>query len=336
MATLHGGQLARVAKEYQIPEEEWVDLSTGIAPFSYPIPEIPMIIWQALPTISPSLIEVACAYYKAQYCWPLSGSQALIEKLPLLWQMKQQRNNSLFEKHVYLPKIGYKEHQQAWKKAGYELHFYQQSLPLEIKENSVVVVINPNNPLTDIFNIEALTTLNERCKQRRSLVVLDEAFADVSPANMSYIPYILENENIITLRSFGKFFGLAGIRIGFACASKYWIDLIKECTGPWAVNGPALYISEQALKDKIWQEKQKERLEKQSRKQHELISNAWPEYRIEYNALFITLFTEEAPTIYKQLCQQGIYVRLCDENNALRFGIGTDDQIKRLEVTFKR
>lgn len=336
MATLHGGQLSRVAKEYQIPENEWVDLSTGIAPFSYPIPDIPMSIWQNLPTIPSSLIEVASDYYQAQYCWPLSGSQALIEKLPFVWEIKLGHDRENIEKHAYLPKIGYKEHQQAWSNAGYQLHFYQQNLPTEIKENSVVVVINPNNPLTDMFDIDSLMVLHQQCKQVNALFILDEAFADIFPFATSFVPYIKNEDNVIVLRSFGKFFGLAGLRIGFVCANKYWIELIKEMTGPWAVNGPALAICEQALRDNIWQEKQLKRLEVQSKKQYSILANAWPNAEIKYTALFITLFTDQAPEIYKQLCQQGIYVRLCDENNALRFGIGADAQLARLQAALKK
>lgn len=336
MATLHGGQLSRVAKEYQIPENEWVDLSTGIAPFSYPIPDIPMSIWQNLPAIPSSLIEAASHYYQAAHCWPLSGSQALIEKLPLVWEMKLRLDNKNSGKHAYLPEIGYKEHQQAWNKAGYELHFYQDNLPTDIKENSVVVVINPNNPLTDMFDIDALTLLNQKCKQVNALFILDEAFADVFPLRTSFVPYINNKDNVIVLRSFGKFFGLAGLRIGFVCANEYWIDLIKEMTGPWAVNGPALTICEQALRDKNWHKKQRSLLDIQSKKQYDLISETWPNDKIKYNALFISLFIKDAPVIYKQLCQQGIYVRLCDENNALRFGIGTDNQLKRLEAALKK
>ncbi|MCP5078652.1 MAG: aminotransferase class I/II-fold pyridoxal phosphate-dependent enzyme, partial [Psychromonas sp.] len=244
MAILHGGQLSRVAKQYQIPEEKWLDLSTGIAPFSYPIPNIPDKCWQDLPTISQSLIDVAKDYYQAKFCWPLAGSQQLIEKLPQLWEREVCGNNSQLNRHVYLPKVGYKEHQQAWCKAGYQLHFYQKVLPSKIEKNSVVVVINPNNPLTDIFSIKQLTSLKVHCEQQQSLLIIDEAFADIFEPEFSFVPHLNDQvENVIVLRSFGKFFGLAGLRIGFVCSSQQWCKTIQEEIGPWSINGPALYIA---------------------------------------------------------------------------------------------
>lgn len=327
MAILHGGQLSRVARQYQIPESQWLDLSTGIAPFSYPIPEIPAKYWQQLPTISESLIDAAKAYYNAKYCWPLAGSQQLIEKLPQLWIEKQ----SCKEKHVYLPKVGYKEHQHAWMKAGYQLHFYQENLPTDIKKDSVVVVINPNNPLTDTFSIEQLHVLEKHCKQQQSLLIIDEAFADIFSPEFSFVNHLNdETENVLILRSFGKFFGLAGIRIGFICSTQAWKEIVKESIGPWSINGPAIFIAELALKDLHWQSTQRQRLNKQSQAMLVLLKKHLPSARIENNALFNTVFMDNAPDIYHQLCKLGIYVRLTDENNALRFGIADELQLKRL------
>jgi len=330
VAILHGGQLARVAKQYQIPEQEWLDLSTGIAPFSYPLPEIPSQIWQDLPTISSHLIAAAKAYYQAEYCWPVAGSQQLIEKLPSLWNEKMQVVNPAFEKHVYLPKVGYKEHQQAWYKAGYQLHFYQHELPTNLLKNSVVVVINPNNPLTDTFSIAQLTTLQQHCEQQQALCIIDEAFADIFTPDFSFVPHIKQAENVIVLRSFGKFFGLAGLRIGFVCSSKTWCEKIQEEIGPWSINGPALYITEFALKNLSWQQKQTQRLQIQRDFLVDLLSK-WKSFdKIEANSLFVTVFTKEAPFLYQQLCEKAIYVRLTDEQDALRFGIPDAAQLQKL------
>jgi len=334
MAILHGGQLSRVAKQYQIPEDKWCDLSTGIAPFSYLIPNIPDKYWQELPTISQRFVDVAKDYYQAKYCWPLAGSQQLIEKLPQLWEKKINDDVSQIKRHVYLPQVGYKEHQQAWCKAGYQLHFYQKELPTEIQINSVVVVINPNNPLTDTFSIEQLIALKERCTQKQALLVIDEAFADIFDAQFSIVPHLHDQtENVIVLRSFGKFFGLAGLRIGFVCSTQKWCELIQEEIGPWSINGPALYIAELALKDRCWQDKQKQRLEEQSHKMQKLLMKNLPVKRFESNALFITVFLDNAAAVYEKLCQHAIYARLTDENDSLRFGIADDRQLQQLKLT---
>jgi len=331
VAILHGGQLARVAKQYQIPEQDWLDLSTGIAPFSYPIPEIPNKIWQDLPTISNSLIAAAKAYYQAEYCWPVAGSQQLIEKLPALWNEKVNSEHSMPSKHVYLPKVGYKEHQQAWFKAGYQLHFYQKELPTFIEKNSVVVVINPNNPLTDTFSITQLIELQKYCEEQHALLVIDEAFTDIFEAEFSFVTHLNNTANVIVLRSFGKFFGLAGLRVGFVCSSKAWCETIQDNIGPWSINGPALYIAELALKDKNWQKQQTERLQIQSKAMVELLKKQLPSSNIKANALFVTVFNKNAALIYQQLCENAVYVRLTDEQDALRFGIADQCQYQQLE-----
>jgi cobalamin biosynthetic protein CobC len=331
MAIKHGGQLSRVALQYQIPERQWLDLSTGIAPFSYPIPHIPLKIWQELPTVSNKLLTVAKKYYQAKYCWPVSGSQSLIEKLPLLW-LAQNLGKPPSTLHVYLPKIGYKEHQYSWQQANYQLHFYQQSLPEELHENSAVVVINPNNPLAHIFNIKQLTQLQKHCKNSNSLLIIDEAFADVFEPEFSFVANIKSDaDDVIVLRSFGKFFGLAGLRIGFACSGLKWSELIQHNIGPWAVNGPALHIAEMALQDKTWQKAQMKSLLSHSSKQQRLFEQQLPVLHIESNALFITVFLVNAPMIYDLLCKQAVYVRLTDENDALRFGIADELQLTKLE-----
>lgn len=348
MAILHGGQLSRVAEQFKIPKEKWLDLSTGIAPFSYPIPEIPDQIWQQLPTISEQLITSAKAYYQAQYCWPVAGSQALIEKLPELWDEKNKLtnlnninkcnspnnpNNLSAEKHAYLPKVGYKEHQQAWFKAGYQLHFYQQNLPSNIEKNSVVVVINPNNPLTDTFSVPQLKKLQNLCQQQQALLIIDEAFADIFTEEFSFVPHLAaldQASDVLVLRSFGKFFGLAGLRIGFVCSTKEWCETIQQSNGPWAVNGAALFISEQALQNRSWQIEQLLRLQKQSEAMQILLKTYLSVLRVEANALFITVFLNDASVVYQQLCKKAVYVRLTDENDSLRFGIANEMQLQQL------
>lgn len=328
MSLLHGGQLARVAAQYQINEQHWLDLSTGIAPFSYPIPAINAQAWQDLPTISAELLDAAQQYYHSEHCWPLAGSQQLIERLPQMWVDKC---GTAIEKHVYLPEVGYKEHQRAWQDGGYRVHCYQAQLPQQIQAHAVVVVINPNNPTQDCFTLAALQQLSDLCHAQKGLLVIDEAFADIFAPEFSFTGQLAScHEDVIVLRSFGKFFGLAGIRIGFVCSSANWCALIKERNGPWSVNGPALYIAQQALRDRQWQQQQRRRLTTQSERQTTLLRACFPGGDIKGNALFITLFTPQAVQIYDLLCRHGVYVRLTDEQHALRFGIADEAQLTRL------
>ena len=194
----------------------------------------------------------------------------------------------------------------------------------------MVVVINPNNPLTDTFSISKLIDLQKCCEKQHALLIIDEAFADIFEAEFSFVTHLSNTDDVIVLRSFGKFFGLAGLRIGFVCSSQFWCEIIQDNIGPWSINGPALYIAELALKDQIWQKQQVERLQIQSNKMVELLKKQLPSTRIEANALFVTVFIENAALIYQQFCEHSVYVRLTDEQNALRFGIADPSQLQML------
>ena len=335
MALIHGGQLQQVAEQYKIPVADWLDLSTGIAPISYPIPDIVLSAWQQLPQHSPELIIAAKQYYQCSQLVVTNGSQAIIKALP---ELNSQRD--IASQDVYLPERGYKEHAQAWKVAGFTLHLYQEALPevTELKPNSVVVIINPNNPTGQFFDRAIISQYHKKVKQLNGLLVIDEAFIDVMPDGQSYCNEVgTEEDQVIVLRSFGKFFGLAGIRIGFLIASEYWCQKFKELLGPWQVNGPAQIIAEKALSDTVWHKDQCVKLHALRVQQEALLWQTFSDKlvsAIEGCDLFLTLSfhqADNAKKLYHLLCKQGVYCRLADEQDTLRFGIALDDNFKRLE-----
>lgn len=333
MALIHGGQLQQIAEQYKIPASDWLDLSTGIAPLSYPIPTIPSNAWQQLPQRSPDLIAAAKQYYQCSQLLVTNGSQAIIKALPELYRQKNIASHD-----VYLPERGYKEHAHAWRIAGYKLHFYQESLPAmaELQPNSVVVIINPNNPTGKFFDRNVISQFQTKLTQLNGLLVLDEAFIDVMPNNQSCCNQV-NDSHIIVLRSFGKFFGLAGIRIGFLIADDYWCTTFKAKLGPWQVNGPAQIIAEKALNDGDWQSKQCNKLSELRNQQEALLWRAFTEKlvkTIQGCDLFLTLSFHQSnctTKLHHFLCQQGVYCRLADEQDTLRFGIANQESLKRLE-----
>jgi cobalamin biosynthetic protein CobC len=337
MALIHGGQLQQVAEQYKIPVTDWLDLSTGIAPISYPIPDIALSAWQQLPQQSPALIAAAKQYYQCSELLVTNGSQAIIKALPELYRQK-----NMASRDVYLPERGYKEHAQAWKVSGYTLNFYQESLPdIELlPQNCVVVIINPNNPTGKFFNREIIAQYHQKLKLLNGLLVLDEAFIDVMPDSQSYCSEVnanSEDNHILILRSFGKFFGLAGIRIGFLIAGNYWCQKFKELLGPWQVNGPAQIIAEKALNDSGWHKQQCQKLNMLRVQQETLLWQSFSDKlvsTIQGCDLFLTLSfhqTNNAKALYHLLCKQGVYCRLSDEQDTLRFGISIEENFKRLE-----
>lgn len=337
MALIHGGQLQQVAKQYKIPPNDWLDLSTGIAPLSYPIPLIPLSAWQQLPQQSLTLIAAAKQYYQCQKVVITNGSQAIIKALPSLYQqqLSPQQSGTIT---VYLPTRGYKEHAQAWDTTGYTLHFYQESLPklTTLTPHSVVVIINPNNPTGKLFSCDVIRDYHAKLTELNGLLVLDEAFIDVIAGEQSYCRDI-NDKHCIVLRSFGKFFGLAGIRIGFLIADNYWCTKFKAVLGPWQVNGPAQVIAEQALADKKWHHQQRHKLHELRVQQETLLWQVFTDKlvsEIQGSDLFLTVSfhqTDTAKNLYHLLCQQGVYCRLADEQDTLRFGITLAEDFVRLE-----
>jgi cobalamin biosynthetic protein CobC len=346
MALLHGGQLQQVAKQFNIPPSDWIDVSTGIAPISYPIPDIPLSVWQQLPQQNPELIAAAQQYYQCSQLMITNGSQAIIKALPSLY-----RQSNVNSQNVYLPERGYKEHAQAWKNAHYNLHFYQDNLPelSDILPNSVLVIINPNNPTGIFYNAQTINKYQQQLAHLNGLLVIDEAFIDVMSdttlENQSYGSQAAnqkenqrENDHCLVLRSFGKFFGLAGIRIGFLVASSSWCQAFKELLGPWQVNGPAQLIAQHALQDTSWQTTQRGTLKRLRKMQEGMLKQAFPQtilQTINGCDLFLTLSFHQQDTakkLYMLLCQQGVYCRLADEQDTLRFGLTTEGSLERLTI----
>jgi cobalamin biosynthetic protein CobC len=340
---LHGGQLNKVAEQYAIPIEQWLDLSTGIAPVSYPIPTIPLEVWQRLPQPSHALQKAASDYYQTTHLLPIPGSQAIIQILPQI-VAKQGYLNS----RVWLPKVGYQEHRKAWQGAGYAVIFYQELEEIKPLLQDIVVFINPNNPSGAVYSYEQVAQLFSQVEFKKGLLIIDEAFMDITPHH-SFIrdPFIRDpfirgsfvrdsfNPQLIILRSIGKFFGLAGLRLGFVAASANWLTLFESSLGPWSINGPAQYVCQQALTDKKWQTQQRKFLNTQSKQLTQLLEKAF-KYKPKGTALFQTVQCEEAELVFEYLCQQGIYVRLCDEKNALRFSIPQTQDMSRLQLALEQ
>jgi cobalamin biosynthetic protein CobC len=338
---IHGGQLNKMAELYQIAIEKWLDLSTGISPTSYPIPEIPQTIWQQLPQSSEALLNAARNYYGCEHIFATSGSQAIIARLPHLFKLNIQENITKID--VWLPNIGYKEHEKSWLNAGFNIKQYQQ-LPSqkELTQHAIVVVINPNNPTGELYNQQTLQSLLITLESMSGWLIIDEAFMDVISPSQSII-HLTDNKHLFVLRSVGKFFGLAGIRIGFLSAHPDWLELLNQLSSPWEVNGPAQFITEQALTNNSWQLTQKNELKTLARNLENLLIKTFvkplnnkinPDIHITGCDLFKILIHPQATELYQKFCCQGLYVRLCDEEHALRFGIPNQKQYKKLEKLF--
>lgn len=304
----HGGRIHEAARRFGIPAADWLDLSTGIAPAPYPLPPVPAAVWQRLPEDDDGLEAAARAYYGAD-ALAVPGSQWAIRALPRL----------LPPGRVAMPQPLYAEHPAAWRAAGHELVPWDEAADYGL-------VCQPNNPDGRRFPREALLARAGRLR----LLVVDEAFIDAEPAE-SLVD--LAGERIVVLRSLGKFFGLAGARVGFVFAAPELLARLREAAGPWAVAHPARWAARLALSDTAWQAAQRDRLAAASARLTQLLRDAGlgDAEGTGGTALFRHLATPRAAALHEALARRGILVRRFDDPLALRFGLpGDESQWRRL------
>ncbi|MCK9468927.1 MAG: threonine-phosphate decarboxylase CobD [Porticoccaceae bacterium] len=319
MSLIHGGNLIRASAEYGIPLTEWIDLSTGISPWSWPVPAVPQTVWQRLPEDDDGLLESAASYYNCppETLLAVPGSQYAISRLPALFPPAS----------VALPHWGYREHQHAWEQAGHRAVYYQNELQLctWVEDGTVTnaLVINPNNPSAALLQPALLAELASTLERRGGSLVVDEAFMDPHP-DYSLLP--LRAANTVVLRSLGKFFGLAGIRLGFAVASPALLARLAVDLDPWAVNHPARWLGRKALLDRHWQTGQRDRLEACSRTWCAELRGLFPGLDWHRTALFISTETDQAPALFNAAARRGLLLRLHADRtpSLLRIGLPAD------------
>ncbi|SCY82993.1 MULTISPECIES: threonine-phosphate decarboxylase CobD [unclassified Pseudomonas] len=320
----HGGRLRNAARQYGIAEADWLDLSSGLAPWPFDVPAIPLRAWARLPETDDGLEQAACDYYGALDVLPVAGSQMAIQLLPRL-----RRSGKV---GVLSP--CYAEHAEAWRRSGYivrevleaEVDFFLDSL-------DVLVVVNPNNPTGLSLAPERLLDWHARLAQRGGWLVVDEAFMDVTPA-LSLAAYT-HLVGLIVLRSFGKFFGLAGVRLGFVLAERRLLKLLAEQVGPWAVSGPTRVLGQACLLDSDAHAAQRQRCEATSQRLALLLERHG--FKPQGGCgLFQWLITEHAQGLHDFMAHRGILLRLFVNTSSLRFGLPADDsEFLRLEQAFE-
>jgi len=321
----HGGRLDQAKGEFG--DGDWLDLSTGINPHCYPVGEVSSDAWQRLPSQSfmDGLLAVARRTYQVASgdgIIAANGTQALIELVPRLVQARQVA--------IFGPT--YQEHGYTWKKAGVGV-LDPADGPALPDHVDCAVIVNPNNPDGRIFIHEEMHELAKQLAERNGMLIIDEAFADAFD-DVSIIEQ--RPENCIVLRSFGKFYGLAGLRLGFAIGSKSFCQMADSMMGPWAVSGPAIEIGARALGDESWAAQMRATLKQQSDLQADALGKAGLKV-IASNPLFTYCEHEKAAHIHRELCKRQILVRpFADMPDKLRVGICSDAAaLKRLGGALK-
>lgn len=327
---LHGGDLGAVMRANPDVQLPWIDLSTGLNPVPYPWQErvSSKALTQAAAMLPQEKQTEACKNVWTQYLntkapeeWLLiAGSQVLINLLPQL----------LPEHSVIIPEPSYGEHERVWHRRDRHPGLMPRELFSEhkIANKQVIILTSPNNPDGYIWSPELILALAEELVSKDGYLLLDEAFADVAMGT-SLAANTLP-ESLILLRSFGKFFGLAGLRLGLARIPCRLRQKTQALLGPWAVNGPAALIAEHALCDTSWIHETRERLAISAALLRAVIENAGGRC-VGGTDLFVLSEFDDAPAVASKLNSKGIHIRSFEKYpNWLRFGQPAD------EISFER
>lgn len=320
----HGGNLQQAAQRYGIPRSDWLDLSTGIAPFSWPVPAVPADVWQRLPEADGELEQAAKCYYGVSGL-PVPGSQWAIQQLPALFP----------ESRALIAQESYEEYRLWWRRHGHEVATFS-ALPeaAQLRERDIVIVINPNNPTAQLHTPQHLLQLADDLQRKNGWLIVDEAFMDATPED-SLLSAMQAERNIIVLRSLGKFFGLAGIRTGFVLGNAHIQSALQKKLGPWAISHPAQWIATQALSDFPWHAVQRQRLQQISARLRTLLAQHFPADTLTATPLFVCVkLCDDTTTRHWQesLARQGIWIRRFPQWNRLRFGVMAESSLPRLAL----
>jgi cobalamin biosynthesis protein CobC len=313
--TYHGG--AREVARRLAPDapEPWIDLSTGVNPHAYPLPDLPAEVWTRLPEAQglAGLEAAAAARYGAPVGTVVAGpgSQALVQTLARLLPGRAGALGATYGGHA-----------EAFAAAGVQLASADSLAAMA--EFDVVIVVNPNNPDGRVTRRRDLIELHRRIAARAGTLIVDEAFADFDGARESLAPE-LPARRAVVLRSFGKTYGLAGLRLGFALASGDLAPKLRAALGPWPVSGPAIAVGARALGDSAWLEAAAARLTEDRTRLDELLEGA--KWRVLGGTRLFRLGARpDAPQAFKRLLQAGILTRpFADAPDRLRFGIPADE-----------
>ncbi len=297
--------------------QPWIDLSTGINPVSYPLPDLPPELWTRLPSraqLDARIGAAASAYGVRDPAMLVAapGTQALIQLLPRLVPRSR----------VAIVGPTYEEHELSWRRQGHGVALANDLAAAAGAD--VVVVVNPDNPTGRLTAAAALHAIDVK-----GLLVVDEAFIDFLPPQASLASAL--PPRTVVLRSFGKTYGLAGVRLGFAIAEKALTERMREELGPWATSGPALEIGTRALGDDAWLKQSAARLRADSQRLDALLVESGFSL-VGVTPLFRLARHERAPAAADTLARHGIHVRAFARDPAwLRFGLpGSVAEFERL------
>ena len=327
---IHGADLQRAIEQFGGESQQWLDLSSAVSPYCWWSERgqglsCPESFIHELPGIQPELNRAVRTYYGNEGLL-VPGSQRAIAELPGCFSRGK----------VWILAGTYGEHASCWKKAGHSVY---EKTAADIRQAfnvatdndrelpDMLVLVNPGNPGGERFSAAELRRWAEQLKQRQAWLLCDEAFMDCTPDD-SLLTQTLA-DNMLVLRSLGKFFGLAGLRIGVVFATADVLQNLANRLGPWPVAGHSLWLTQQALSDESWIAQQRSRL-----KDNHALMAQWLNgfFLAGKSNLFFTLKFSDAEQVQNFLAERYIWSRCFKQQQLIRLGLVGDDACKQQQL----
>ncbi|MGD9600138.1 MAG: threonine-phosphate decarboxylase CobD [Steroidobacteraceae bacterium] len=314
----HGGRLSAAQAAYPNAPTPWIDLSTGINPRAYPAPRSSSLERARLPDPAKlaeleSIAAAAFGVRDGQRIIATAGSELALRLLPVVLGVSGAT--------VVGPT--YSSHPDAWRKADRNvsermLHDVDDA----VRGGGALIVVNPNNPDGAVLDRERLLALHDALAQNGGVLIVDEAFIEVAPDHsVSDVAGSDRTPSLVTIRSFGKFYGLAGLRLGFAIGAPRIIERLRHLLGDWPISSEALGAGLAAYGHREWAESTRERLQRSARRLDGLLVRAGCEL-VGGTSLFRLVRHAHAAQLFEHLLRMGILTRPFDHDpTLLRFGL---------------
>ncbi len=309
----HGGDLTEARRQFPDAPKPFIDLSTGINPHPYPIAQLSSELFARLPQSVEleTLIAAAARSYGApsrDHVLAAPGTQIL---LPLVASLIPPGRAAILAPT-------YAEHARVAALVGHGVKAVHEIN--ELAQANLAIVVNPNNPDGRLCSRRDLLAVADGLRSGGGLLIVDEAFMDVAPDGTSLAPEV-DRGSIVVLRSFGKFFGLAGLRLGFVLAAPELIARLAAWLGPWAVSGTAISIGRAGLSDAAWRQAARVSLARDAQRLDRTLANCGLEI-VGGTSLFRLARTPVADALFQHLGNSGIWVRrFVEQPTWLRFGL---------------
>lgn len=314
----HGGRLCVARSLFPDVPQPWIDLSTGINPHSYPAPRASARARNRLPepTDLARLEAVAAdAFGVADPARVVAtgGTENALRLLPHVLKIPS----------AIVAGPTYGSHCDAWSRAGAKVEVVADSdLAARASSGGAMTIVNPNNPDGRSVDRQQLQSLHDSLRAYAGVLIVDEAFGDLQPRHS--VADLAGSEHaprMVVLRSFGKFYGLAGVRLGFVIASAPIATALRRLLGDWPVSVDALSAGLAAYADQAWAQATRDRLSRTAQRLDGLLVRSGMSIA-GGTSLYRLARAANARARFTQLISHGVLVRPFDyDATLLRFGL---------------